>query len=122
MEEYNRLRTVHTLPEGTPIATAQDETPDEHDEPQPMVEWLPALRPIDDAMRATLGFGIDAVIGALNVATQWDTDTSTSATLTTPDTVIAQCAEQAVGATRDEYAAALYWLTLRGDGPCNPTT
>jgi hypothetical protein len=121
VDEYNRLRTVHTLPEGTPIATAQNEPPDDHDEPQPMVERMPALRPIDDAMRATLGFGIDAVTGALNVATQWDTDTDTSATLTTPDTVIEQCAEHAVGATRDEHAAALDWLTLRGDDLAHET-
>ncbi|PZS37388.1 MAG: hypothetical protein DLM62_19535, partial [Pseudonocardiales bacterium] len=82
--------------------------------PRAVVELMPELAPIDDAMRSTLGFGIDAVTGLLNVATQWDADPSAPATLTTPDAVVDQCVELAVGARREEYAAALDWLTLRG--------
>jgi len=65
-------------------------------------------------MRSALGFGLDAVAGVLNIATQWDADPNMSASLTTPDVVVNQCVELAVGATPQEFEGALNWLTLRG--------
>ena len=115
MRSYTDLRSLSMLPVAVPIVTGQNKEPNGNDdEPRAVVELMPELAPIDDAMRSTLRFGIDAVTGVLNVATQWDADPSAPATLTTPDAVVDQCVDLAVGATLEEYAAALDWLTLRG--------
>jgi hypothetical protein len=113
---YNKLRSVHMLPTAVPIATDQHvDTGDvEPQEPRPVVELMPELADIDAAMRASLGFGIDAVTGVLNVATQYDATPDAPATATTPGAFVEECVNLAVGATREEFAAALDWLTLRG--------
>lgn len=112
---YNNTRSVHMLPAAVPIATEQHVEEDiEDQEPRPVVDLMPELAEIDDAMRATLGFGIDAITGVLNVASQSDATADAPATVTTPEAFVQQCINLAVGATPDEYAAALAWLTLRG--------
>lgn len=115
MRAYSRLRAQHTLPAGVPIATGQAADPGDHSEPRTMLEQMPELGPIDSAMRGSIGFGVDALTGVLNVAIQWETDQAQSATQASPDQVVDECVEFAVGACRDEYAAAVDWLTLRGD-------
>jgi hypothetical protein len=114
MQAYNARRTQASLPAPAPITTGQHEAPaNSEDEPQAVLEQMPELAPIDNAMRSALGFGIDAITGILNVARQWDATPSAPTTLTTPDTVVEECVSLAVGATRQEYAAALDWLTLK---------
>lgn len=113
---YNKVRSVHMLPSAVPIAT--DQHIDEEDvgaqEPRPVVDLMPELGQIDAAMRASLGFGIDAITGVLNVATQYNASPDAPASATTPDVFVQECVNLAVGATPDEFAAALDWLTLRG--------
>jgi hypothetical protein len=112
---YNSIRSVHMLPAAVPITTDQHlEENVEDQEPRPIVDLMPELTEIDDAMRATLAFGIDAITGVLNVASQYDATPDAPATVTTPEVFVQECANLAVGATPDEYATALNWLTLRG--------
>ena len=115
MTAYNQARLAQTLPAALPIARAQDSEDDvEGQEPRPVLELMPELSQIDDAMRASLGFGINALTGGLNVASQWDATGDAPATLTTPETLVQECTNLAVGTTAKEYAAAISWLTLRG--------
>jgi hypothetical protein len=109
---YSRHRARTTLPDGLPITTGQTEAPDE-EQPQSVVESRPRLASIDAALRADLGFGLDAIVGVLNVARQWDADRSTSATLTSSEALVAQCTDLVLGATPSECAKAVQWLTLR---------
>jgi len=113
--KYNRLRTTHMRPSPVPISTDQHIAEDDGDEePRPVIELMPDLVEIDAAMRSALGFGIDALTGVLNVATQYDATPDAPASPTTADAFVARCVELAVGATPDEFGAALAWLTLRG--------
>ena len=74
---------------------------------------MPNLSGIDEAMKAPR-FGIDALTGVLNVATQYDANHFAPATVTSPQAFADVCLNLAVGATPEEYSAALDWLTLRG--------
>ncbi|NUT54295.1 MAG: hypothetical protein HOV94_44445 [Saccharothrix sp.] len=97
------------------IATGLDTEPDDQDNARAVLEQMPQLAPIDTAMRGTLGFGIDALAGVLSIAAQWKADAGASATLAAAQDVVTQCVEFAVGAVREEYEAAVDWLTLRAD-------
>lgn len=114
VRRYNQLRVSGTLPAAVPIAVGQDDESEADDEPRALVEMMPKLADIDAAMRSTLHFGLDALTGVLNVAAQWEEASTTSATLTSPEAVVANSVQTAVGATESGYAAALEWLTLRG--------
>jgi hypothetical protein len=115
VKAYNDVRAAHMLPAAVPISTEQHLEDDAEDqEPRPVIDLMPELAAIDTAMRATLGFGIDAITGLLNVATQYDARADAPATATTRDAILQECVDLAVGATADEFAAALDWLTLCG--------
>ena len=115
VKAYGETRAAHMLPAGVPISTEQQIEDDAEDsEPGPVIELMPELAAINTALRSSLGFGIDALTGVLNVATQYDATRDAPATVTTSGHFVQQCADLAVGATIDEYRAALDWLTLRG--------
>ena len=115
VKAYGDARSAHMLPAGMPISTDQQVEDDaEGSEPRPVIELIPELAAIDTALRSSLGFGIDALRGVLNVATQYDASRDAPATVATPDLFVRECTDLAVGATIDEYKAALDWLTLRG--------
>lgn len=112
---YQRLRSKHTLPAPIPIATGQTSAPDDDEQPSPPIsERVPRLAPIDTVLRSTLGFGIDAMLGLLQVATQWEASQQRPATLTTPTALVDECVRLVAGVERIEFATALEWLTLRG--------
>ena len=116
MVAYTAARAAATRPAAVPIATGQHLDPDpdpDDDEPQPLATRMPQLVGIDAAMQTTLGFGIDALTGLINVATQWDATEEHPVTLASVDDIVDLCVELGVGATAEQYRAALVWTTLR---------
>lgn len=114
MDQYTAARALATLPPAVPIATNQHEDPTPEEEiPGGTLERAPKLQPLDDAMRPILGFGIDALTGLLAVATQWEASSDSPVTQASRDEVAEACVELTGRATRDEYLAALHYLTLR---------
>jgi hypothetical protein len=114
MTAYTAARVAATMPAAVPITTDQHLDPDPDDvEPRSTVGLLPELADIDAALRRTLSFGIDALTGVLNVGTQWDATDAAPVTRATRDEIANACIELTAGATREEYLAALDWLTLR---------
>lgn len=110
---YNAVRAVATLPSAVPIATNQHQGPEPGEvTPVGTMEKAPKLRPLDDAMRPGLGFGIDALTGVIAVATQWEATSDAPATRAAREKFADTCVELTAGATRDEYLAALDYLTL----------
>lgn len=113
---YQAERARRTMPEAVPIqGEGHAELEPVEEDPKPLVKTNPVLAPIDEVMRSQLGFGVDAAVGILNVATQWEVTAATPAARVPRGAVIAQCVEAAIGATTAEYEAALDWMTLRGD-------
>ncbi|WP_409463463.1 hypothetical protein [Amycolatopsis sp. GA6-003] len=112
---YQHLRTQHLLPAPIPIAIGQANAHADNDEPPaPIADRVPELKPIDEALRSALDFGIDAVLGVLEVATQWHASVDAPAALVAPAEVIDECVQLITQATRPEFTAALEWLTLHG--------
>ncbi|MDA1359728.1 hypothetical protein O1R50_08850 [Glycomyces luteolus] len=116
MAAYQSARSNAMRPEPVPIATDQHiaDSDLEDDQARAILDQLPQFASIDSAMKSSLGFGIDALAGVLNVATQWEATDHTPVARTTPEAFISEATDLAVGATTGEYAAALDWLTLRG--------
>ncbi len=115
LAQYSRVRASGTLPEPVPIGASEAhdpvaEQPDE--EPTPFVDLMPDLGGIDSALRESLGFGLNALIGVLNVARQWEVSTAKPVNLSAVEAFLDTTVELAVGATREEYEAAINWLTL----------
>ncbi|WP_103355608.1 hypothetical protein [Amycolatopsis sp. CA-128772] len=113
---YQRLRSRHSLPEAVPITTGLAEPPQsDGTPPAPIAERVPRLKPIDEVLHSALGFGLDAVLGVFEVATHWEASEAQPATATTSATVVDECVRLIPLAGRDEFAAALEWLTLCGN-------
>lgn len=115
LNAYQRVRNRLTRPDAVPISTGIPTEPPAEEAPQAVLDAMPELAPIDNAMRSTLGFGIDALVGVLNVATQWEASSVEPVTIATADEIVTECTAVAVGAEQTEYAAAVDWLTLRAD-------
>lgn len=112
---YWKLRGIATLPEAVPIGASDAHEPEaEPEEPKPLLDLMPELDGIDSALKDTVGFGLDALAGVLNVARQWEVTDAAPLGATTRSDFVDEAAELAVGATADEYEHALDWLTLRG--------
>jgi hypothetical protein len=111
---YSDARSAAMQPAPAPIAANQHLEDDaEVPQPQSVLAQLPELTKVDNAMKISLGFGIDSIIGALDVARQWDSTLHSPSTLTTSEAIARKCDDIAVGVTPSEYMAALDWLTLR---------
>lgn len=116
MTAYTAARAAATMPAAVPITKDQHLEPDpgpDDVEPQSTVRLMPELTGIDGALRQTLNFGIDALIGVLNVGTQWYATDAAPVTRASRDEIAVACVELTTGATQEEYLAALDWLTLR---------
>jgi len=99
------------FPEPVPIGVP---SPADDKEPKPIPEMLPDMAVIDSAMRASLGFGIDALFGVLKAAISWQvTDDNPVGTASAPD-IAAAAVAISVGTSEDECRKALKRLTLRG--------
>lgn len=112
MNAYGQHRAQATRPAGLPITTGSDDGGTDEQTPFTLAS-MPELADIDSTLRGSSVFGLDAIVSVLNVARQWDADPSSSASLTSVDELTMQCADLAVGASREECAAAIEWLTLR---------
>lgn len=113
---YSASRAAATMPRPVSIATGQHVEPEvdpEDEVPHSFVQKIPKFLPIDLAMRSSLGFGIDAITGVLNVAAQWDASDTAPVTRADHDSLVAACIDLTTGATPAQYRAALDWLTLR---------
>lgn len=93
-----------------PQLTDRDRTDD--DQPRSIVGALPEIAGIDAAIGEELGFGIDALLGALDTVIGWPVNDHEPITAVAPSALL----DKAVGTTgynRSELHAAVNWLTLR---------
>lgn len=110
---YARARASATRPTPIPIGTDDPREDEEGQVPRPFVDAVPELAEIDASLKSSLGWGLDALIGVLNVARQWDASPDSPATRSTAEELVERTLALAVGATQDEYQLAVAWLTLR---------
>ncbi|MCU1364432.1 MAG: hypothetical protein JWN39_71, partial [Ilumatobacteraceae bacterium] len=116
MAAYSAARSEATMPAGVPIAAGQHLDPDEGtetSEPHPVVQQLPALAPIDTAMRDSLGFGLDALAACLNVASEWESTNEESIVRIDALAFVEECVRVTIDVSTHELHAAVNWLTLK---------
>ena len=114
MATYKRLRAEATLPEPVPIGTSSRPDPDTvpHD-PRPLPERHSELAGIDLALRSDLGFGLEPLLGVLEVACCWDVTPEAPLAATTVADFADSAVNQIPEVTRGECTRAIEWLTLR---------
>ena len=114
---YQDARKAAMLPNAVPMGSSEAHLPEPHDrQPQPLTDEVPDLVEVDQELKATLGFGLDALRGVLSMACEWEVSSSTYIAHVSAEVFLDTLTPLSALASRDEHARALEWLTLRKTG------
>ena len=80
--------------------------------PQSIAESLPAVGPIDQALKETLGFGLDALIGCYECTIRWGVPPERIVGSTDRASFVQAAVDANPQVASEEYWAALKWLEL----------
>ena len=114
---YQDARKVLMLPAAVAMGSSEAHLPEPEDiEPQPLTDQVADLVEVDQELKATLGFGLDALRGVLSMACEWEVSSSTYIAHVSAEAFLDRLTPLSALASRDEHARALEWLTLRRTG------
>lgn len=114
---YHEARKAAMLPNAIPMGSSEAHLPEPDDrQQQPLTDQVPDLVEVDQELKATLGFGLDALRGALSMACEWEVSSSTYVAHVSAEAFLDRLTPLSALASRDEHARALEWLTLRKTG------
>ena len=108
---FTRDRTLAALPDSVPIGTRDDRI-------EPSQEWTPigVLRPeyqaIERSLQDSLGFGIDAIGGILEVIIHWPVSSPHCTDLVSPERIAAEAHAGNPAISLKSYRGAVAWLSL----------
>ena len=108
---YSRQRSFATLPPPVPIDTS---SPGQAD-PKPLLDQLPELAGIDQALLKEKGFGLSALLGVLEVAWEWEITPDRPFGKTSVGAFAGHAAHQITKVTSEEFEKAIDWLTLKAE-------
>ena len=112
---YERQRALATLPQPVPINTPTDNAAVGSDDPKPLLEQMPGLAGVDEALREEKGFGLAALLGVLEVAWEWAITPQQPFAVTTTGDFADTAADQIPEVALEECKQAIEWLTLRAE-------
>ena len=101
-----------TRPEPVHIGVSAPSVDSETDQPRGIAESLPKMGPTDIALKETLGFGLDALIGCYTCATRWELPPNQIVGSTKRASFVQAAYDANPQITSEEYRAALEWLEL----------
>ena len=105
------------LPAAVAMGSSEAHLPEPEDiQPKPLTDQVADLVEVDQELKATLGFGLDALRGVLSMACQWQVSSSTYIAHVSDVAFLDRLTPLSILASRDEHARALEWLTLRRTG------
>ena len=114
---YHDARKAAMLPDAVPMGSSEAHLPEPDDiHPRPLTEQVPDLVEVDQELKATLGFGLDALRGVLSMACEWEVSSTTYIAHVSAEAFLDTLTPLSALASRDEHARALEWLTLRKTG------
>ena len=114
IEAYHDARKAVMLPDAVPMGYSEAHLPEPDDiQPQPLTSHVTDLVEVDQQLKTTLGFGLDALRSVLDMACQWDVSASTYIAHASAEAFLDKLTPLSALASRDENARALEWLTLR---------
>ena len=116
---YLKCWTASTRPPKLGLDSVPDEEHDETDvaEIPRVVELVPGLAPTDAALREVWGFGLQAIVGALDQACVWNDDDPASVHVATTRAFAKAAFATDARTTAAEYERAVEWLTLTSVNP-----
>ena len=113
MGRYTAARLHATRPKPVKIgATETTSDSAEAGRPPSIAESLPELGPVDQALKETLGFGLDALIGCYKCAIQWEVPPERIVGSTDRASFVQAAVDANPQVASGEYGAALEWLKL----------
>ena len=111
---YHEARKAAMLPAAVAMGSSEAHLPEpEYTQPQPLTDQVADLLEVDQELKASLGFGLDAPRDVLSMALGWEVSSSTYIAHVSADAFLDRLTPQSILASRDEHARALEWLTLR---------
>lgn len=111
---YQDARRALMLPAAVAMGSSGAHLPEPEDvEPQPLTDQVADLVEVDQELKATLGFGLDALRGVLSMACEWEVSASTYIAHVSAEAFLDRLTPLSALASRDEHARGLEWLTLR---------
>ena len=114
---YHEARKAAMLPAAVAMGSSEAHFPEpEYTQPQPLTDQVADLLEVDQELKASLGFGLDALRGVLSMACEWEVSSSTYIAHVSAEAFLDRLTPQSILASRDEHARALEWLTLRRTG------
>ncbi len=114
---YQHARKAMMLPDAVAMGSSETHLPEPKDiQPQPLTDQVADLLEVDQELKASLGFGLDALRGVLSMACEWEVSSSTYIAHVSAEAFLDRLTPLSVLASRDEHARALEWLTLRKTG------
>ena len=113
MGRYTAARLHATRPAPVKIGATETTSDDAETDPSPSIaESLPALAPIDQVLRETMGFGLDALIWCYKCAMRWEVPPKQMVGSTDRASFVEAAVDTNPQVAREEYRAALEWLKL----------
>ena len=114
---YQDARKALMLPAAVAMGSSEAHLPEPEDiEPQPLTDQVADLVEVEQELKSTLGFGLDALRGVLSMACEWEVSSSIHIAHVSAEAFLDRLTPLSALASRDEHARALEWLTLRRTG------
>ena len=114
---YQDARKAMMLPDAVAMGSSEAHRPEpEYIQPQPLTDQVADLIEVDQELKASLGFGLDALRGVLSMACEWEVSSLTYIAHVSSEAFLDRLTPMSALASRDEHARALEWLTLRKTG------
>ena len=114
---YHDARKAALLPKAVPMGSSEAHLPEPEDiQPQPLTDQVADLVEVDQELKATLGFGPDALRGVLSMACEWEVSSTTYIAHVSAEAFLDRLTPLSALASRGEHARALEWLILRKTG------
>ena len=112
LDRYTAAVLQATRPEPVHIGATAPSVDSETDKPRGIADSLPKTRPTDNALKETLGLGLDALIGCYVCVIQWELLPNQIVGSTKRDSFVQAAHDTNPQIASEEYQAALAWLEL----------
>lgn len=111
---FTRDRSLAALPDSVPIGTRENRI-ESSQEWTPIGVRLPEYEAIEQSLQDSLGFGIDAIGGILEVIIRWPVSSPRCTDLVSPERIVTDAHPANPAITRRSYREAIAWLSLGTD-------
>ena len=110
-ESFSRDRSSAVLPDAVPIGSRVEQS-EASEEWTPIGVRLPEYAAIEESLRESLGWSIDAILGVLDAVIHWPVSVPHCTDFVAPDRIATEAHTANAAVSLRSYAAAVEWLSL----------